>query len=141
MYKSILIPLDGSELAESILFELDQVTKTSTSRLVLIRVCPIYTASERYISEAHSQIVQVAESYLENMKARLNAKGFTVEVHVCYGDPAFEILDLADRTDVNLIAMSTHGRSGFGRWLLGSVAEKVIRHSSKPLLLKPVKTD
>jgi nucleotide-binding universal stress UspA family protein len=141
MYKSILIPLDGSELAESILFELDQVAMTSTSRLVLIRVCPIYAVSERYISEAHSQIVQVAESYLENMKARLNSKGFTVEVHVCYGDPAFEILDLADRTDVNLIAMSTHGRSGFGRWLLGSVAEKVIRHSSKPLLLKPVKTD
>jgi len=140
MYKSILIPLDGSELAESILFELDQMAVTTTSRLVLIRVCPIYAVSERYISEAHSQIVQVAESYLENMKAQLNAKGFTVEVHVCYGDPAFEILDLADRADVNLIAMSTHGRSGFGRWLLGSVAEKVIRHSSKPILLKPVKT-
>ena len=140
MYKSILIPLDGSELAESILFELDQMAVTTTSRLVMIRVCPIYAVSERYISEAHSQIVQVAESYLENMKAQLNAKGFTVEVHVCYGDPAFEILDLADRADVNLIAMSTHGRSGFGRWLLGSVAEKVIRHSSKPILLKPVKT-
>ena len=141
MYKSILIPLDGSELAESILIELDQVSVTSTSRLVLIRVCPIYAVSERYVSEANSQIVQVAESYLENMKARLNAKGFTVEVHVCYGDPAFEILDLSDRADVDLIAMSTHGRSGFGRWLLGSVAEKVIRHSGKPVLLKPVKTD
>ena len=140
MYESVLIPLDGSELAESILTELDKIAITSSTRLVLIRVCSGQVVSERYLSETRSQFVQEAESYLENMKARLNAKGFTVEVHVCYGDPAFEILDLADLVDVNLIAMSTHGRSGFGRWLLGSVAEKVIRHSNKPVLLKPVRT-
>ena len=140
MYESVLIPLDGSELAESILTELDQIAITSGTRLVLIRVCSVHTISNSYVSETRSQIVQEAESYLENMKARLNSKGFTVEVHVCYGDPAFEILDLAELVDVNLIIMSTHGRSGFGRWLLGSVAEKVIRHSSKPVLLKPVRT-
>ena len=140
MYESVLIPLDGSELAESIFTELDKIAITSSTRLVLIRVCSIQVVSDRYISETRSEIVQEAESYLENMKAQLNAKGFTVEVHVCYGDPAFEILDLADLVDVNLITMSTHGRSGFGRWLLGSVAEKVIRHSNKPVLLKPVRT-
>lgn len=139
MYKSVLIPLDGSELAETILSDLDHVATASSTRIVLIRVCPVHAVTEKYASEAHSQMVQSAEAYLENMKAQLNAKGFTVEVHVCYGDPAFEILDLSDRADVNLIAMSTHGRSGFGRWLLGSVAEKVIRHSSKPVLLRPVK--
>lgn len=139
MYKSVLIPLDGSELAETILSELDHMAITSSTRLVLIRVCPVHAVTEKYASEARSQIVQAAESYLENMKAQLNSKGFTVEVHVCYGDPAFEVLDLADRADVNLIAMSTHGRSGFGRWLLGSVAEKIVRHSNKPVLLKPAK--
>lgn len=139
MYRSILIPLDGSELAETVLSELDHVAMTSSTRLVLIRVCPVHAVTEKYASEARSNFVQMAESYLEDMKAQLNAKGFTVEVHVCYGDPAFEILDLAERSDVDLIAMSTHGRSGFGRWLLGSVAEKVIRHSGKPVLLRPVK--
>ena len=139
MYKSVLIPLDGSELAETILSELEHIATNTYTRLVLIRACPVHTAAERYTTEANSRIVQAAETYLENMKAELNARGFTVEVHVCYGDPAFEILDLADRADVNLIAMSTHGRSGFGRWLLGSVAEKVVRHSKKPVLLKPVK--
>ncbi len=139
MYRSVLVPLDGSELAENILSELEHVAIASSTRMVLIRVCPVHAVAERYASEARSQIVQSAESYLENMKALLNSKGYTVEVHVCYGDPAFEILDLADRADVSLIAMSTHGRSGFGRWLLGSVAEKVVRHSNKPVLLKPVK--
>lgn len=140
MYKSVLIPLDGSELAETILSDLNHVATASATRIVLIRVCPVHAVTEKYASEARSHIAQVAESYLENMKAQLNAKGFTVEVHVCYGDPAFEILDLADRADVNLITMSTHGRSGFGRWLLGSVAEKVVRHSTKPVLLKPVRS-
>ncbi len=139
MYKSVLIPLDGSELAETVLSELEHIATNTYTRLVLIRACPVHAVAERYASEANSRIVQAAETYLENMKANLNARGFTVEVHVCYGDPAFEILDLADRADVNLIAMSTHGRSGFGRWLLGSVAEKVTRHSKRPVFLKPVK--
>ncbi|MGD9211773.1 MAG: universal stress protein [Desulfobacteraceae bacterium] len=139
MYRSVLVPLDGSELAETILSELDHIAISSSTRMILIRVCPVHAVAERYASESHSRIVQAAEAYLENMKALLNAKGFTVEVHVCYGDPALEILDLADRADVSLIAMSTHGRSGLGRWLLGSVAEKVVRHSNQPVLLKPVK--
>ncbi|MGN6733572.1 MAG: universal stress protein, partial [Candidatus Binatia bacterium] len=51
------------------------------------------------------------------------------------GDAASEIIDFARRTDNNLVAMSTHGRSGVGRWLVGSIAEKVVQHSQDPVLL------
>jgi nucleotide-binding universal stress UspA family protein len=58
-----------------------------------------------------------------------------VESHVRYGDEAGEILDHAAQKDIDLIAMSTHGRSGVKRWLLGSVAEKLLSHATKPIFL------
>jgi nucleotide-binding universal stress UspA family protein len=140
MYRSILIPLDGSEIAETILPEIEHLAPDYTSRIVVVRVCHAQAMTEKYAVEVHPRVVQEAEAYLENMKARLNSKGFTVELHICYGDAAWEILDLSERANVDLIAMSTHGRSGIGRWLLGSVAEKVLRHSRKPVLLLPVQS-
>jgi nucleotide-binding universal stress UspA family protein len=140
MYHSILIPLDGSEIAETILPEIQNLTPDYSARIVVVRVCHAQAMTEKYAAEVQSRVAQEAETYLENMKARLNSKGFTVELHICYGDAAWEILDLSERTNVDLIAMSTHGRSGIGRWLLGSVAEKVLRHSRKPVLLLPAKS-
>jgi nucleotide-binding universal stress UspA family protein len=140
MYRSILIPLDGSEIAETILPEIEHFAPDYSTRIVVVRVCQAQAMTERYASEVQSRVVQEVEAYLEDMKARLNAKGFTVELHICSGAAAWEILDLSERTDVDLIAMSTHGRSGIGRWLLGSVAEKVLRHSRKPVLLLPAKS-
>jgi nucleotide-binding universal stress UspA family protein len=69
------------------------------------------------------------------IRDRLAAKGLEVEALVRYGAVAEEILTHSSRNDVDLIAMSTHGRSGLGRWALGSVAEKIVRRSDKPVLL------
>ena len=65
----------------------------------------------------------------------MKAKGLTVDTHVRYGDEAEEILDHASQKDIDLVAMTTHGRSGVKRFLLGSVAEKILRHSTKPVFL------
>ena len=79
---------------------------------------------------------------MEKLKEQLFAKIIDIELHAPYGDPAEKILEVCLRHDIDLIAMSTHGRSGIGRWLLGSIADKVVRHSEKPvLLLRAHKTD
>ena len=86
-------------------------------------------------SEAEVKVVREAEEYLDKLKKRLEAKGFKVETHVRYGHDAEDILDHAAQKDIDLIAMTTHGRSGIKRFLLGSVAEKVLHHSTKPIFL------
>jgi nucleotide-binding universal stress UspA family protein len=69
------------------------------------------------------------------LESRLRAKGFDVDTHVRYGDNVEEILDHAAQRDIGLIAISTHGRRGIKRFLLGSVAKKVLRHTPKPVFL------
>jgi nucleotide-binding universal stress UspA family protein len=81
------------------------------------------------------KVVREAEDYLEGLKEHLRAKGLDVDTHVRYGDDVEEILDHAAQEEINLIAMSTHGRSGVKRFFLGSVAEKVLRHAPKPVYL------
>jgi nucleotide-binding universal stress UspA family protein len=81
------------------------------------------------------EAVREAEEYLQELEKGLLAEGFRTSVHVRYGHDAAEILEHANQDDVDLVAMSTHGRSGLGRWTLGSVAERVVRHSAKPVLL------
>jgi nucleotide-binding universal stress UspA family protein len=81
------------------------------------------------------KVVREAEDYLAKIEKRLKSKGLTVDTHVRYGNDAEEILDHAAMKDIDFVAMSTHGRSGVGRWLIGSVAEKVLRHSPKPIFL------
>ncbi|MEJ2641104.1 MAG: universal stress protein [Desulfosarcinaceae bacterium] len=135
MYQSILVPLDGSVTAEAILPEIENLAKGMGARLIITRICPSLKVAEPTLAETLSSTSEHAEQYLTEMKSALNGKGIDVETHLGYGDAAYEIIDLSNRLDVDLIAMSTHGRSGIGRWLLGSIAEKVVRHSSRPVLL------
>jgi nucleotide-binding universal stress UspA family protein len=135
MYKSILVPLDGSGLAEAILPEIEKVAASMRARLILLRVCRAHVFPGKDPTKAEVEIVRKAEKYLDEITGQLTAKGFEAEAHVRYGDVANEILTHSKRNDIDLIAMSTHGRGGLTRWLLGSVAEKIIRHSEKPVLL------
>jgi nucleotide-binding universal stress UspA family protein len=81
-------------------------------------------------------VVREAEDYLEALKAKLAAKGVQrVETSVWYGEPASAIVDAARARNVDLIVMTTHGRSGLGRLVLGSVAETVLRAARTPILL------
>ena len=135
MYKSILVPLDGSKLAEAIIPEIEKVASSMQARIILLRVCRAHVFPGRDPTKAEVEVIREAEKYLGGIAKQLATRGFDAEIHVRYGDVADEILSHSRRNEIDLISMSTHGRSGFGRWLLGSVAEKIVRHSEKPVLL------
>lgn len=134
-FQRILIPLDGSDCAENILPTVEKLATELKAELILLRVALANTFPGWDPTEAQLKVVREAEEYLQKVEDRLKAKGFKVESHVRYGDDAEEILDHAAQKDIDLIAMTTHGRSGVKRFLLGSVAEKVLRYCPKPIFL------
>ncbi len=134
-YEKILVPLDGSAVAEAILPEVEKLATAFQSAISLLRVAYAYTVPGVDPTEAQVAVVQEAETYLQKIEEQLKTKGFSVDSHVRYGDEAEEILDHCTQHGIDLIAMSTHGRSGVKRWILGSVAEKILRHSPKPIFL------
>jgi nucleotide-binding universal stress UspA family protein len=137
MYRSILVPLDGSPQAEAILPEIEKLASgVAMPRVVLIRVVPAHHIPGQDAVEWQARMIRRAEDYIEKIKQRLESRGMTVDHHVPYGDPAAKILEICELYNYDLIAMSTHGRGGLGRWLMGSVADKVVRHSRYPVLLR-----
>jgi nucleotide-binding universal stress UspA family protein len=135
MYQSILVPLDGSRLAEAIVPEVEELATLLKARLHLIMVSRIHVLPGVDPTNAQIRVIHRAQNYLEKLKEHLSDRNIDIELHAPYGDPAEKILEVCRRHDIKLIAMSTHGRSGIGRWLLGSVADRVVRHSKKPVLL------
>jgi nucleotide-binding universal stress UspA family protein len=133
--KRILVPLDGSECAEKVLPKVEELATELKASIALLRVAYAHTFPGGDPTEAQVKVVREAEEYLRKIEDRLKAKGFKVDSHVRYGNDAEEILDHAAEKSIDFIAMTTHGWSGVKRFLLGSVAEKVLRHSSKPIFL------
>lgn len=135
MFKKILVPLDGSALAESILPQVTDLARLHDAEVVLLTVALAHAFPGADPTEAQLHAVREAEKYLETMERELKGRKVRVSVVVRYGHAAEEILDHAAFAGIDLIAMSTHGRAGVRRWVLGSVAEKVLRASTTPLLL------
>ncbi len=135
MYKKILVTLDGSELAEQIIPHVQNFNNGGGSEIHLLRVAMAHTLPGIDPVGAQVEVVKEAEDYLRDLEGGLREKGIKVESHVRYGQAAEEILDHTEHRGFDLIAMTTHGRSGVGRWLLGSVAEKVVRNSPIPVLV------
>jgi nucleotide-binding universal stress UspA family protein len=143
--KSIVVPLDGSKLAETVLPHTVELAKKLSLAIVLTRAYQIplsatYAGAESpYIpnNEALMNLVRdEAGTYLETKVNELHQNGVEkVSSILMVGSGADEIIDLARGTPDNLIAMCTHGRSGVKRWALGSVTEKVVRHSGDPVLV------
>jgi nucleotide-binding universal stress UspA family protein len=133
--RKVLVPLDGSECAERVLPTLEKLAADLKANPSLLRVAYVHTFPGVDPVDAQVKAVREAEEYLGKLERQLSAKGLKVESHVRYGHEAEEILDHAAQKDIDLIAMTTHGRSGIKRFLFGSVAEKVIRHSPKPVFL------
>ena len=131
----ILVPLDGSKCAETVIPRVEELIAGKETGICLLRVVSASTFPGVDPTEAQVKVVREAEDYLEGLKEHLRAKGLDVDTHVRYGDDAEEILDHAAQKEIDLIAMSTHGRSGVKRFFLGSVAEKVLRHAPKPVYL------
>jgi nucleotide-binding universal stress UspA family protein len=133
--KIVLVPLDGSRLAER---ALDTATGFARegAKVVLLRAAEAHTAPFADPSAAQVTVIEEAEAYLAAVAARLRSAGATdVETTVWYGAPAESIAEAAGLRKADLIVMSTHGRSGLGRLMLGSVAETVLRSTSTPILL------
>jgi nucleotide-binding universal stress UspA family protein len=135
MFKKILVPLDGSELAASILPQVAELAKKFQSELILIHVRPGEDREGAASPEAASgDDHKTCEAYLGLLSRELPQQGLKVEVVCVTGNPVREIIRCADKQQVDLIAMATHG-SGEVAWLLGSVANKVITRSSVPVML------
>ncbi len=165
MYRKILVPLDGSSLAEEALDYARVLAGCAGAEVVLLRVTPVPTymptrpepvgaprASSHLDPMARvgayptmsgpndsvrvQRAVETAERYLESVDATLKAAGFRTRVITRPGPVADVILDTSDALGIDLIAMSTHGRGGLRRFLLGSVATQVVQHARVPVLLR-----
>jgi len=142
-YKKNLFSLDGSEVSEAVLPEIEKMTNALEASISLLWIvdtstifghaCPLYGNSLDRREVQVAATGEVEEYYRETEQCL--RQGVVAESHVRYGDLGEGVLDCAARKDIALIAMCTHGRSGVERWLVGSVAEKLLRHASKPVLL------
>jgi nucleotide-binding universal stress UspA family protein len=142
-FRHMVITLDGSLEARNILPFAKALARTSMARLTLLRVIPRhYPLTAPYTSHAGHGFQGLegesaaAEEALERMAGPLRDEGFSVETETVWGThPAEGILDFVEQRDVDVVAMETHGRGGVSRLILGSVADKVIRGATVPVLL------
>ena len=140
---SVIVPLDGSDIAEAVLSRVAALAKALELHVILLRVyaLPLATYGEEdyYVPdylELKNQIKDEAEGYLDSTASLLRAQGVAdVSTVVIEGSAADAIISLARKTPDNLVAMSPYGRSGLQRWVLGSVTEKVVRHCEDPVLI------
>lgn len=145
MYKRILVPLDGSQLAEQALSQAAIHARQFGAEIVLLKVLgplPEPTmSSPQVMRSAAAASAQLALEYLQGIAAGLREEGIPAQVATVEGKPYVEIVRFAEENEIDLIAMSTRGYSGLSRWLLGSVADRVVRGATVPLLLVPTASE
>lgn len=143
MFKKILVPLDGSELAAKILPQVVDLARSEKAEIALLTVGSISGVAHlvetdpSLVDKAVKALKNAAENYLTTTANDLKAKGLKVSWVYREGLPAQEIIKYAAEVPCDLIAMATHGR-GDVAWILGSVTEKVISHATMPVLLMRV---
>lgn len=137
--QKILVPLDSSEQAEKALPVAMQLARRWQAELLVVRVVNPYVAIPAGTPELALQFneIETRESaeYLEKVAARVEKAGLTCTPLVAFGQPVPELVRLLENPAVRLICLASQGRSGVGRWLLGSVAEGVLRQAPCPVLL------
>ena len=148
MEERILVPLDGSKTGETALPYVEElVTKLLPEVKVEITLLQVVSSLTHYIvageastrvpytEEEMEQIKGRAMDYLDQTGEVLRGKGAVVNARVAVGNAADEIIKAADDIEADMIAMSTHGRSGFSRWAFGSIADRILRGGNKPVLV------
>jgi len=147
MYKKILVPLDGSKLAECALPYAEALAKgCDAEKVILVSVTervqgyrafeePSQPLGQQLVPEAFGKQEEQAQKYLGRIAKAMEAKGIKVSTDVLLGDPAEEIVIYAKHPGCDLIVISSHGRSGVSRWTHGSVADRVFRGSPVPVLM------
>jgi nucleotide-binding universal stress UspA family protein len=133
----ILVPLDGSDLAEAALeTALELVCEQPTALLVLVRAAEAPTPAAADRMDERARLVREAETYLQGVAAGLREAGISrVKTCVWYGPAAPTIVEAAESEGANLIVMTSHGCGGLGRMIFGSVAESVLRGTRTPILI------
>jgi nucleotide-binding universal stress UspA family protein len=140
MYRKILVPLDGSQVAEGVLPHAKALAYSQGAELVLLTVganpALDFAFSDPGIAQqAVEEQEERSKKYISGVEAQLKAAGFKVSTQLRVGSVADVILGVAEEMNIDVIAMSTHGRTGPARWIMGSVAERVVRNSKVPVLL------
>ena len=151
MYKKIMVPLDGSELAECVLPQVETfIAGCQVSTLVFVRVIEpagltykgAYVTSkddlekiEMYTKRIEEGRKRNADEYLKGVVSRLKPGGVKYQTEVLSGKVAESLVDYAEANGVDMIIIATHGRSGVSRWVRGSIADRVLRASRVPVLM------
>ncbi len=147
MYRRILVPLDGSQLSESVLPHVQTIAKgCDKCEIILFRVCepPVLLADypedlqtrwEDHVKEENAHIQQQCRLYLSDAEEKLKGAGFQVKSESGLGRPAEEILEYAQKNEVDLIVMASHGHSGATRWAYGNTANRVLQGTKIPVLV------
>jgi len=145
MYKHIMVPLDGSELAECVIPHVEAIAGgCNVNTVTLIRVIEplkLYGGVESRLSpeERHrleEDSINIAKEYLDKIAEQLKSKGISAETEVVFGEHVVEeMVDYAEESEVDLAIISTHGRSGVGRWVWGSNADRLLKSAHMPVLM------
>ena len=136
LVRKILVPLDGSEEGKTAVPWADTLAQTLGAELILFQVVATVEALvPSYTSPGSDREKASAMAYLEGVEKSLTGRGLRTSRAVAFGPPADEIIDYAKANAIDLIAISTHGRSGIGRWVFGSVTDKVLHSGDTALLV------
>ncbi len=142
MYRRILVPLDGSLLAEQALPVAVRLARVSGGTIILLAAVDVsqpyiaYGAMQPLITEKIIEdSLASTRMYLDGVRGRADLAGVAVETQVVQGNPAVMILAIVDEQAIDLVVMTSHGYTGVKRWLLGSTTEKVVHHAPVPVLI------
>jgi nucleotide-binding universal stress UspA family protein len=147
MFKKIMIPLDGSQIAECVLPHLQNLTRPDEpTEILLFEICepPVILADfpatltedwDDHVRKETAHMQQQCSLYLNQIAQRIAMPGVTVTSKTAVGKAAELIVDYAVQNQVDLILMATHGRSGIMRWAYGSTADRVLRASPVPVMI------
>ncbi len=143
-YKYIIVPLDGSELAESVFPHLEAITSNENKPTVeLVRVAPQvelhfkaavpFEAKEE--QELNQSAIKESQDYLERVKGRLSSSGINITTKILIGNVADALIEHINNSGADIVLLATHGRSGPSRWIWGSIADKLLHSCEIPILL------
>jgi nucleotide-binding universal stress UspA family protein len=144
MYQKIMVPLDGSDLAECVLPHAEAIAMgCEVKNVTFVRAVEplqipsgagwVFSPEERQRIESSHR--SDAQGYLNQLVGRLKYDGVDIQTQVITGKAAESLADYAEKNDVDLIAIATHGRSGVSRWVWGSVADRILRSACVPVLM------
>ena len=139
LLSKILVPLDGSEIGEAALCYAVALANKTGAEMALIEVLEqvrgVGASGPHYSIREDESVKKSVLSYLDHVARPIKSQGLTVSTTMLFGNAASIIIDYAEKNGVDLIAVSTHGRSGLGRWVFGSVTDKILHTGNVPVLV------